>query len=440
VLVGDSEPLFSLQGGPVEFVLGAEYREEKSEFDGDDFVNQGFNFQGRTTADVTGEFDVQEIFTEIRVPIFADLPFAHELTVSGAARAGKYSTVGSTTTYKVDAVWAPIEDIRFRGGKSLTVRAPNIAELFAPLEAFNSRPVDPCDEANIGLGNNPTNRLANCRADGIPAGFTDPLTAQFAGLTGGNPDLQEEESDSYTYGVVLQPRFIPGLAVTVDYFNIRIDNAIQAVTDQDIVDSCYDGPDLNSIFCSQFTRNRNPASPTFLGFNGITTSQLNFAGLEATGVDFSVAYRFDFADLGRPEYGDVGLTVAGTYTEDRNDFPFAGDPTQADPVELEINFPEWAFNVGVRYAVGDFVVSTASQYLGEQARTGVEIEDADNYTNGFAEEIWIHDASVRWQAREELTLTLGVDNLTDEDPFAGSFATPVSGVGRYYFLRVGLTL
>lgn len=440
IIQGDSSSLFELQGGPIEFVLGGEYREEKSEFDADNFINQGFGFQERTTADVTGEFDVQEIFSEVRFPILADLPYTDELTVSIAARAGKYSTVGSTTTYKIDAVWAPIPDVRFRGGKSLTVRAPNIAELFSPLEAFNARPNDPCDEANIGLGNNPTNRLANCRADGIPEGFIDPLTAQFAGQTGGNPDLEEEESDSYTYGVVLQPRFVPGLSLTLDYFNIRIENAIQAVGEQDIVDSCYDAPTLDNQFCSLFTRNRNAGSPTFLGFNSLVSTQLNFAGLEATGYDFNVNYRFDFADLNRPEFGDVGFTLGGTYTEDRNDFPFASDPTQADPVEQEINFPEWAFNIGLRWNVSDFTVATSSQYLGEQARTGVEIEDLENFTNGFEDAIWIHDASVRWQAREELAVTLGVNNLTDEDPYAGSVATPVSGVGRYFFLRVGVTL
>ncbi len=440
ILQGDSAPLFRLPGGPVEFVLGAEYREEKSDFDGDDFVNQGFNFESRTTADVQGQYDVSEIFAEVRIPILADLPFADELTVSAAARAGTYSTVGSTTTYKIDAVYAPIPDIRFRGGKSLTVRAPNIAELFAPLESFNSRPIDPCSEENIGLGNNPANRLKNCLADGIPVGFTDPLTSQFAGRTGGNPNLREEESDSYTYGVVLQPRFIDGLSFTVDYFNIVIDNAIQAVTDQDIVDSCYDAPSLENQFCALFTRNRNAAAPTFLGLNSITTTQLNFAGLEVSGYDFNLSYRFDFADIGRPHYGDLGVTLGGTYVEDRNDFPFASDPSQADPEKEELNNPEWAFNVGLRYAVSDFTVNTSSQYLGKQGRPGVEIENADNFSNGFSDEIWIHDASVRWTPSETYDVTLGIDNLTDEQPYVGSVATPVSGVGRYVFLRVGYTL
>ncbi len=435
ILTGDTEGWFSLPGGPIGFVFGAEYREEKSDFDGDDFVNQGFNFQQRTTADVSGSYDVSEVFTELSVPLLADLPFAHELTISGAARAAEYSTVGSTTTWKADAVWAPVRDIRFRGGVAKTVRAPNIAELFSPLEAFNARPVDPCDEANIRLGNNPANRLANCRADGIPAGFTDPLTAQFAGQTGGNPNLTEEEAESFTYGVVLQPRFIPGLAITVDYYKIEIDNAIQAVDQQDIVDSCYDAPSLANVFCGQFTRNRNSASPTFLGFNSIITSQLNFAGLEASGIDFNVSYAFDFADLGRAHWGDVSLSVGGTHVEDRNDFPFAADPTQADPAELEINNPELSLNVGVRWNVGDFTVNTSHQYLGEQALPGVEIEDAANYTFAFADETWIHDASVQWQATDDYAVTVGVNNLLNEEPFIGSVVTPVSGVGRYFFVR-----
>lgn len=439
VLTGDSGALFELPGGPVGFVLGGEYRKEKSDFDGDNFVNQGFNFESRTTADVRGEFDVSEIFAELRVPLLADIPFFHELTVTGAARAGEYSTVGSTTTYKVDAVWAPIPDIRFRGGQAKTVRAPNIAELFSPITSFNARPIDPCDEVNIRLGNNPTNRLTNCRADGIPAGFTDPLTSQFAGRTGGNPNLTEEESDSFTYGVVLQPRFIPGLAITVDYFNIEIENAIQAVTAQDIVDSCYDAPTLNNVFCTQFTRNRNRTSPTFLGFNSITTSQLNFAGLEASGIDFNVSYAFDFADLGRPSWGDVGLSVGGSHVEDRNDYPFANNPTQANPVKLQLNNPELALNAGVRWSIGDFTLNTAHQYLGEQALPGVEIENAQNFGLAFADEIWIHDMSVRWQATDDYAVTFGVNNLTDEQPFVASVATPVSSVGRYFFVRFATT-
>ncbi|CAL1690860.1 Vitamin B12 transporter BtuB [Brevundimonas subvibrioides] len=438
VLTGDSAPLFSLPGGPIGFVIGGEYRKEKSDFNGDDFVNQGFNFESRITADVSGEFDVQEIFAELRVPLLADMPFFDELTVTGAVRAGEYSTVGSTTTYKYDAVWAPIPDIRFRGGQAKTVRAPNISELFSPITSFNARPIDPCDENNIGLGNNPANRLANCRADGIPAGFTDPLTSQFAGRTGGNPNLQEEESDSFTYGIVLQPRFVPGLAVTVDYYNIEITNAIQAVTTQDIVDSCYDGPDLTNVFCGQFTRNRNASSPTFLGFNSITTTQLNFAGLEASGIDFNVSYAFDFAALGRPAWGDMSVSVGGTHVEDRNDYPFATNPTQANPVELQLNNPELSLNAGIRWSIGDFTINTGHQYMGEQALPGVEIENADNFAFAFADEIWIHDLSVRWDA-DDYAVTFGVNNVTNEEPFIASVATPVSSVGRYFFLRFATT-
>jgi iron complex outermembrane receptor protein len=436
VLSGDSAEIFELPGGPVGFVIGGEYRKEESVFDGDDFVNQGFNFESRTVADVSGEFDVQEIFAEIRAPLLADLPFAHELTATGAVRAGEYSTIGSTTTWKYDLVWAPIPDIRFRGGQALTVRAPNIAELFSPITTFNARPIDPCDENNIRLGPNPTQRLANCRADGIPAGFTDPLTSQFAGRTGGNPNLTEEESDSFTYGVVLQPRFVPGLSITVDYYNVEISNAIATVTAQDIVDSCYDGPNLQSVFCGQFTRNRNPASPTFLGFNSITTSQLNFAGLEASGIDFNVSYEFDWADLGRPSWGNVGLSVGGTHVEDRNNFPFATDPNRPNPVELELNNPELSLNAGVRWNIGDFTINTNHQYLGEQGLPAVEIENAQNFTVAFADETWIHDASVRWDLSDQHSVTFGVNNLTNEEPFIASVATPVSAIGRYFFLRV----
>lgn len=190
------------------------------------------------------------------------------------------------------------------------------------------------------------------------------------------------------------------------------------------------------MFCSQFTRNRNATSPTFLGFNSITTSQLNFAGLEASGTDFNVSYRFDFADFGRPSWGDVGLSVGGTHVENRNNFPFATDPNRPNPQEFEINNPELALNAGIRWSIGDFTINTGHQFMSKQALPAVEIENAQNFAIAFADKIWIHDASVRWDVTEQQSLTFGVSNLTNEEPFIASVVTPVSAVGRSFFVRL----
>ncbi|WP_396595555.1 TonB-dependent receptor domain-containing protein [Brevundimonas sp. R86498] len=438
-LVGDFSQWFSLPGGPIGFAAGAEYREENSEFIPDEYDRLGYTFQYQSTSITEGGFDVSEAFLELNFPILSGAPFAEVLNLSVAGRVGDYSTVGETSTWKADAIWAPVDDIRFRGGYAVAIRAPNIAELFAPLSSAVFRPVDPCDQVNVDAGPNPANRLANCRADlGITGAynFSDPLTARFTGQTGGNPNLQEEEAESITYGVVLKPRFLDGFTATVDYWSIEIENAIAAVGAQDIVNSCYDAPDLNNQYCALFTRNRTASSPTYLGFNYLLQTQLNFSGLEASGVDFDVNYALDFADLSRPGWGSLFASVSGTYIEDRNNYPFVTDPELANPVKLEQSFPEWAFNASLQWEIEDFTVSWFSNYQSKQTLVSTPIEDIDQYDPAFVDEFWSHNASVRWAVKEGYSVTVGVNNITDEQPYFANVATPVSSVGRFFFLRV----
>lgn len=440
-LVGDSAAWFSLPGGPVGFVIGAEYRDESSDFRPDPYDQAGYTFQYQATAPTSGGFDVTEAFAELSLPILSGAPFAEILTLSLAGRVGDYSTVGETSTWNSSLIWSPVRDIRFRGGYSVAIRAPNIAELYSPLSSATFRPVDPCDVANVGLGNNPANRLANCRTDlgiapGAPYNFVDPLTARFTGQSGGNPNLQEEEATTYTYGVVLTPRFLDGFSATVDYWNIEIENAIAAVSAQNIVDSCYDAPDLNNQYCALFTRNRNAASPTFLGFNYLLQTQLNFAGLEASGVDFALNYGFDWEKFGQPTWGSVRASLSGTYLEDRNDYPFVNDPGQPDPAKLELSFPEWALNASVAWTLNDLTFSWFTNYQTKQALSSTEIENVANWDPQFTEDFFSHNASVEWRLRDNLTATFGVRNVTDEEPYYGTVATPVSSVGRTFFVRL----
>jgi outer membrane receptor protein involved in Fe transport len=462
LLNGDTGAFFNLPGGAVRFSLGAEYRKEKSRsrfdplllgllpegspagpagtFIGDISDNQSLLFDAQTrTFNAGGSFDVVEAFGEILLPVLADTPFFHELTLGAAGRYADYSTIGGAFTWNVNGVWAPIPDLRLRGTYAQAIRAPNIAELFNPQQGAVFRPNDPCSQSNIDrliAANDPSaqNRLANCRADGIPVGYEDPLTARFPGTSGGNPDLQEETATTFTVGAVLQPRFVPGLTISADYYSIKIEDAIQAVSAQDIVDSCYDLPTFPNQFCNLFTRNRNPASPTFLGLNFLRQTQINFAKLETRGIDFQVNYGFE---IGKNSFN---LNVGGNWTERLNRFFDPVDTTLVNPGLRELGAPEWAGFGSASWNRGDFTLTYGVQYIGSTAAASViQIERIEEEFGpaAFAPEYWLHNLSFNLDATDQITFYGGINNLTDKEPYLSSSAYPVSGIGRTFFL--GLT-
>ncbi|MGN7161296.1 TonB-dependent receptor domain-containing protein [Sphingomonas sp. SAFR-052] len=289
--------------------------------------------------------------------------------------------------------------------------------------------------ANISSAADPARRQANCIADGLPAGFEDPLTARFSGTTGGNPGLSEETADTYTAGVVVEPRFVPGLTLTADYYNITIKDAIAAVSAQDIVDSCYDSATLDNQYCALFTRNRNAASATFLGLNFLRQTQLNYGRLETAGVDASIAYRFSIGDT------RFNLRATGNWTQKVDRFFDPGDPSALDPELREQGRPEFSGAGSVSVSRGPVSLSYRLQYIDAQYIAGVEIRDGvDPMTiagpRGLAKEAFVHDIAFNLDATDRFSFYGGVNNLTNVDPYRNLSAYPVSPYGRFYFLGV----
>jgi outer membrane receptor protein involved in Fe transport len=465
-LVSGETAMLGLPYDTIQFAFGAQYREEKSasEFDplvrgilpvttvdgnAGDFVGDlGFSQTSLATPpdefaqNSGGSYDVIELFGEVGTTLVEDVPLIAELRLELAGRFSHYSTVGSVFTYAVNGFWSPIEDIRFRGTYSRAVRAPNISELFAPAQAAFFRPFDPCDQTEIyrlSTNGDPNvqNRIANCRADGIPEGFSDPLSARFAGTISGNPNLKEETADTYTVGVVLQPRFIPGLAITADYYNITIEDAISTVAAQDVVDNCYDSSTFPNDFCALFTRNRDPASAQFLGFTSLNLQTINFVGIETAGVDASLSYQ---TSIGNHR---LGLAATASWV-DRLDFFFdPTDLTRIDPELGEIGRPEWSGRATATYGLGDFNLNYTLTYLGKMALRGVEIEtiDAQFGPSGMAGETWTHNLGAFFTFTGlGLEVFGGVNNLSDVKPFITERAYPVSPIGRSFYLGARWTI
>ena len=469
---GDTSAFFNLPYDSIQFALGAEYRKETSnsffdplvrgilpvttvdgtagQFVGDapGFDGNGFSQTSLATPpdgffqDSGGSYDVIDIFGEIGTTLVEGVPFVEELRLELAGRYSDYSTVGGVFTYAINGFWAPIEDLRIRGTYSRAVRAPNISELFAPPQAAFFRPFDPCDQTEIDRLSaegdpNVQNRIANCRADGIPEGFSDPLSARFAGTIAGNPDLREETADTYTVGMVLQPRFVPGLAITADYYNIRIDDAISTVAAQDVVDNCYDSSTFPNDFCNSFTRNRDSSSAQFLGFTSLNLTTINFVRIETAGVDASVSYNTNIGEH------RLGLSATASWT-DKIDFFFdPTDLTRIDPELREIQRPEWSGRATASYGIGDFNFNYTVSYLGSMALRGVEIETraAQFGDAGIVGETWLHNIGAGYNFTDlGLEVFGGINNLSDVKPFVTERAYPASPIGRSFFLGVRWTM
>ncbi len=468
-LSGDSGRWFELPGGAVSFVIGGEYRREVSAtvlddlekgllpegspagpagtFIGDISGNKSLLFDAQNQVfDSGGSFDVKEVFGEVLVPIFRNRRFFHDLSIGGAVRYADYSTVGGALTWNANGVFAPIPDVRLRGAYAQAIRAPDVFELFSPQQGAFFRPLDPCNASEIAKlkasdaargAIREANCLAAVTATGIPnpaaflATYEDPLTARFGGTSGGNPNLAEETARTWTAGAVVQPRWIPGLTLSADYYAIRIEDAIAAVTAQDIVNTCYDLPTFPNAFCAQFERNTTIGSPTFFGFRTLRQTQINFGRIETSGVDFSANYQFDWRGNGFA----IGFT--GNWVEKLNRF---FDPVRRDfvnPGLLETSAPRWSGLGNVAWSRGALTLGYRLQWIGRQAiASAIQIERLDTEFGpaGLAPHTFIHDVWLAFEAGDDITVRAGVNNLMDQEPYIASRAYPVSGVGRFVFV------
>ena len=318
------------------------------------------------TALVAPKFKVDEVFTEFRVPLLKEKTAAQELTLNLAARYADYNgATGGVLAYNGGIEYAPIDGLRFRAGLARAVRAPSLADLYsAQGQNFNAAPLDPCSLDNRGNGS-PT-RAANCAAAGVPADYNFTYLSSIEIVSGGNPDLKEETSDSFTAGVVWQPSFAPGFTLSADYFDITIDDVITAPSAQDIMDACYDAPDLNNQFCGLFTRNGAAAGPVgevpYQILQGsLLQLSLNYASSKARGVDIEAGFSHDIGETGK-----LSTRLVWTHMLQRDDFLNPAAPGQADQILMELGDPKDAFNLNTDFAFGKLKFGYQMRYIGKQ--------------------------------------------------------------------------
>ena len=431
---GDFGQFFNLPGGPVGFAIGAEYRKEMSDFVSDPYLQQGALADIAQIRPEKGSFDVKEAFAELNVPLLRDMPLAHLLQFGAAIRFSDYSTVGKSTTWKVDGTYSPIRDITFRGTYSEAVRAPNVSELFAPQNGTFSFIDDPCDPTNIGEGT--SFRQANCNAVltalGVnPATFsptTDPqATVSLPGRSGGNPLLNEETARTWTAGVVLKPSFIPGLVATFDWYDISLRNAINTATAQNLVDLCVDQPTLDNVFCQDITRN-----PTTGYVSDYLVGPANVAEFKTSGADFTVNYAVNAGKA-----GNFNLRLAGGYLENLSFVPSPGADVDVDTEEAFV--PKWIGTFDLTWTKDNFFLnygvnyfSKTRRYTTEQLRANPDLADPKYF---FYRAKLEHDIQIGVSTEDDrFTFYGGINNIFDRTPDVASLNYPSSFKGRFLYV------
>lgn len=298
--------------------FGAEYRSERSELRTDAaFQANDLAGQGAATLDTVGSFDVRELFTEARLPLIQDKPFAHTLSFEAGYRYSDYDLGFDTDTYKLGLDWAPAQDLRFRGSYQRAVRSPNIQELFLQPRVQLDGSTDPCANA---IGEAPQATLEQCLRTGIsPAQYGNILSnpaAQYNGLVGGDPNLDPEVSDTYSFGFVVTPGFLPSLNVTVDYYDIKVEKLIDELGADFILSQCLNSGD--PTYCSMVNRAANGS--IWLGDGGyIVDPILNTGSLRTKGIDVSASYQLE---MGRA--GSLALTLVATHVDEYVTEPLPG--------------------------------------------------------------------------------------------------------------------
>jgi len=397
-----STDIMELPAGPLGLAAGFEYREETSRDEFDALQQAGLN-GGNAIPATYGEFDVTEFYVEANIPVIEDV------NIRGAVRASDYSTVGSTTSWNVGFEWQIIDSLRFRMIEAQSTRAPNISELFSPpSQTFPSGLTDPCA----------SNASAACLADaGVAANIAENGTftlsqADVQGISGfnrGNPEVTEEKGRSTTLGLIYSPDGdLEGLGVTLDYFDIEIEDAIVSTPRQFILDQCYGGGD--ATFCDFVTRrSANIGTNSAGSLEFIDSAVSNSGGLGTEGVDLTVNYRTQVGD------GDVFTRLAYTYVIDGYTIPLPG--ADEDPFVGEIGASEHraVFNVG--YTLDDFTLNVGLTYTGSAALDDQFLAsyDLEPESIKFGSET-IVDVQASYFVVDGIELYAGVDNLFDNEP------------------------
>jgi len=409
----------------IGFAVGFERRVDKLVLDVDAAFDAGdLAGQGGPTHGLSGQTEVKDFFTEIRLPIMENL------SVNGSYRYSDYSIDKTTDSYGLGIDWAPIKTVKLRGSYQQAVRAPNVLELFFPqgLGLFNMSN-DPC------AGPAPTATAVQCARSGLSAAdygrnLLSSPAQQYNLLAGGNPNLSPEKAETYTAGIVWTPT--RNLSATLDYFNIEVKDVIGTLPSALVVTQCV----FQGQFCDLVHRGLGGtlySDPS--GF--VTATNVNIARQKTSGFDVSVNYNWNMG-----KYGGLGMSFLGTWTDKfvTEPIPGQGDYDCAGYYGTNCGTPmpkwrhklrgiwsaPWSFDLAVTWRHMDKVTNDAANPSPVINDPGSDLPIL--HTFGARDYL---DLAVTWNAMKRVTFRAGVNNLFDRDPPIGTTGAPFGNGNTY---------
>jgi outer membrane receptor protein involved in Fe transport len=422
----------------VGVAFGAEYRRENLDF-ASDFVSSAglLNGAGGAAPPVNGAFDVYEVFGEARIPLVENQPFFKRLSLELGYRFSDYSSIGTTNTYKLAADWEVVDGVRLRGGYNRAVRSPNVLELFSPQNVVLDGTQDPC--AGLSASNPLVAKCAQLfglTTAQVLAIEKNPAN-QYNGLAGGNPDLDPETSDTYTLGVVLQPSFLPGFNLSVDYFDIKVKDYIAGIGADVIINRCVQTSD--PFFCNLV--HRDAAGSLWLSSNGfVTDTTLNTGALRTKGVDVNANYRMDLDAVGLSNMGGLSFNFVGTYLDDLSIQSLPGDPyfncaglygticsisgglSAPNPKwrhkfratwKTPFEYGEWLKDMSISVQWRHFDKVKLDAYDSDPQLNNTGLQYSTDKVLGSRD---YFDLTASWTVRDNVNFRAGVNNIFDKDP------------------------
>lgn len=414
---------FDLFERTMSWAAGYQYRHESSDDNPDDLQQLGLN-GGNVVPRTQGSYNVNGVYAELLIPLISGVKLIDELNFETAYRYDDYSSAGGVNAYKFGLEWIMNEDIRFRGVYARSVRAPNIGDLYQGQAQTYTAITDPCAGLNTAVeatmdpvvvancysipdvANTAINGSYNPDTGQVEPGFTysQPDIQGISGFVGGNPNLAEETADTQTYGVVWTPSYVEGLALSVDYYNIKIDDVISSVSATNLINECFQTPGLTSDACVAHSRFADTGKLQYWYSFGV-----NQSSLKTEGIDTALSYTFEKL------WGIPGTLSAKLLWSHLIDYTFqrtgASDPVPSDG---EVGYNRDKMKFTLVWENDDWLVSLDNTYY-SSALDDVT-QDKNDYSLNHVSPILYVDMQVRWFASDEWQIYAGIDNLFNQNP------------------------